>query len=370
MLSTGLGAGLKGAVKRLIGGKLRIGKTDDVPFESREENGVLAECFSDMPRDERVLNGWDSLAQGCSLFSAFQSSVWHAGLVKVSIKAGRSRVIAVSRGGAMLGVLPMSLADGGYLETGVPGLADYLDPPVRDGEEEIFWRSALAYLHTLWDSSVSGLVLQNVRQYWPSRDILKRIAGDCGFDVEETEVDKVVRFALPPTWEQYLETLDGHHRREMMRKVRRGEKEGNVRLTLASAIDQADASVKKALELSEASGGDRGEAIHNFVRPLLLEIGTELMRRDWLRIKFLWIKEDAAACTLNMPSRIGPLVYNGGFSPDFHWWSPGTVITALAVKQAIDEKATWYDMLRGSEEYKYRFGGKDEPVLRMVLKPR
>jgi CelD/BcsL family acetyltransferase involved in cellulose biosynthesis len=359
---------VKSFLKRLVKGKLRISQLDDASFEPFIRDGLTSRCWTSFP-DDAIVQQWEQLIDRTPLASAFQSSAWHRGLASVFCKANRLRLLTVHRGEQLLGVLPLQLAEGGYLEVQGAALSDYLDPLVADGEQDAFWTAALSHLGELWDWGVSGLVLHNIRGHWPGRAALPALAAANGFAIEESAVDKVVRATLRPTWEEFSETLDGHNRREMLRKVRRAETQGACKLLVESLDQNLDAAIAEALRLSEASGGDRAESIQTYVRPLLAAVGPDLMRRGRLLIKTLFLEAKPAACLLVMPCSDGPLIYNGGFDPAFHWYSPGTVLTALGIQQAIQAKSPYYDMLRGQEQYKYRFGGVEDPIYRLTLKP-
>jgi CelD/BcsL family acetyltransferase involved in cellulose biosynthesis len=54
--------------------------------------------------------------------------------------------------------------------------------------------------------------------------------------------------------------------------------------------------------------------------------------------------------------------YLGGFDPRYRALSPGTLLVAHAIEQAMAEGATAFDFLRGAEAYKYRWGARDEPM--------
>jgi CelD/BcsL family acetyltransferase involved in cellulose biosynthesis len=57
------------------------------------------------------------------------------------------------------------------------------------------------------------------------------------------------------------------------------------------------------------------------------------------------------------------LLYNSGFDPaQFNNLSTGNVLTAYTIKQAIEQRKTVYDFLRGDEVYKFRFGAVSQPV--------
>lgn len=62
--------------------------------------------------------------------------------------------------------------------------------------------------------------------------------------------------------------------------------------------------------------------------------------------------------------------YAGGFDPALAAWSPGTLLIAHAIEEAIREGHTEFDFLRGDERYKYRWGAADRPNFRLVLPGR
>ncbi len=51
--------------------------------------------------------------------------------------------------------------------------------------------------------------------------------------------------------------------------------------------------------------------------------------------------------------------YLSGYDPDLEKLSPGTVIVAHAIQQAVRDDSTAFDFLRGAEEYKYAWGAKE-----------
>ncbi|HSR09897.1 MAG TPA: GNAT family N-acetyltransferase, partial [Thermodesulfobacteriota bacterium] len=59
-------------------------------------------------------------------------------------------------------------------------------------------------------------------------------------------------------------------------------------------------------------------------------------------------------------------VFNSGYDPAFARLSPGIVLTAYCVRSAIADGLKVYHFLRGSEDYKYRLGGKEEKIYRVL----
>jgi CelD/BcsL family acetyltransferase involved in cellulose biosynthesis len=54
--------------------------------------------------------------------------------------------------------------------------------------------------------------------------------------------------------------------------------------------------------------------------------------------------------------------YLGGFEPRRRALSPGTLLIAHAIENAVAQGATAFDFLRGAEAYKYRWGAIDQPM--------
>lgn len=61
--------------------------------------------------------------------------------------------------------------------------------------------------------------------------------------------------------------------------------------------------------------------------------------------------------------------YLQGIEPTATRMSPGSVVLAAAIEDAIAEGASEVDMLRGGEAYKYRWGAVDRSTFRLGLRP-
>jgi len=61
--------------------------------------------------------------------------------------------------------------------------------------------------------------------------------------------------------------------------------------------------------------------------------------------------------------------YLSGLDPAFQRLSPGTVMIGHAIEEAVRAGASGFDFLRGKEAYKYKWGAKDRPTYRCVLRP-
>ena len=62
-------------------------------------------------------------------------------------------------------------------------------------------------------------------------------------------------------------------------------------------------------------------------------------------------------------------LYNSGFDPAHAALSPGLVLLARVVRDAIERGMRRFDFLRGEERYKYEFEPTPEPVYGVTVRP-
>jgi CelD/BcsL family acetyltransferase involved in cellulose biosynthesis len=96
-------------------------------------------------------------------------------------------------------------------------------------------------------------------------------------------------------------------------------------------------------------------------------IAADLAREGWLRLWFLEADgAPLAACLcLEYGGSVG--LYNSGFDPERGALSPGIVLLAHVVKDAIERGLARFDFLRGEEPYKYAFGAAPDELFHAVV---
>ena len=60
-------------------------------------------------------------------------------------------------------------------------------------------------------------------------------------------------------------------------------------------------------------------------------------------------------------------LYNSAFDREFAHLSPGTVLVADLIEEAIASDRTTFDLLKGDVGYKYRFGATPRAVRKLVV---
>jgi CelD/BcsL family acetyltransferase involved in cellulose biosynthesis len=217
--------------------------------------------------------------------------------------------------------------------------------------------------------------LRRLRCADPAGDALAAAFGRREIDegwrlnVEREDVCPVLTLALGTDFESYLGTLGKKERHEIRRKIRRAEAVGEIRLT-----ESADplAELETFIDLHQKRWGADGlfadtaggDASRVFFRRLFEENGPD----GPIRLTFLTVGDRRIASGIHFRTADGFLYYNAGVDPDARELSPGVLMVAAYVQQAIAEGCRRVDFLRGNEPYKYEWGAVDEPIQRLLVR--
>ncbi len=344
-----------------------LARRGPVSFEPLTAGGLTVQCATNWPADAGLLDAWQRLCDDVPASTVFQGPIWQTAAWKTLRGATDLRFLTVHRDGRLAAVLPLYLTNKGGLITPAAAVTDYLDPLIRPDDEPAVWSAILDFLAQHWDRHLVEVTLHNVRESAACRNLLPPIAERGGFTCEERVVEYAPAIKLAPTWDGYLQSLDPHERKELRRKLNKAEQKAGASLTKCLP-DEIDASLQTALRLMEACGGEKGDAVCKYLRPLLELAAPELIRQGRMELWMLRLGGEVACCLLQIPHPAGPLLYNCGYDPAKKEWSPGVVAVAISLREAIANRAQSYDLLRGQEPYKYRLGAVDRALVRITLK--
>lgn len=195
-------------------------------------------------------------------------------------------------------------------------------------------------------------------------------------NLEREDVCPVARIQSGADFEGVMAGLDKTARHEIRRKVRRAEAAGEVGL---APSDGRAADIEAFIDLHQRRWGAAGlfpptpggDQSRRFVRRLLELAGPGAPGGPGpVRLDFLVVGERriAAGLTLETPEAI--LYYNAGVDPEARDLSPGVVIVERYLRRAVADGRRRLDFLRGDERYKYEWGARDEPILRLLVRRR
>lgn len=266
----------------------------------------------------------------------------------------------------LVGIAPWFIAENANQERvlatiGCKEVTDYLDLIIdRDCSSEVM-NAFAQYLQDHQDD-FTRIALCNIPQDAISYQEFPAILEAHGFNVQLEEEDVCPIIQLPDTWEGYLNLLDKKQRHELRRKLRRiaGQADEVTWYTVGPEHDITQ-EMENFLALMEASDPDKAVFLSDENnRRFFKRISAVMQASGWLQLNFLRINGTLAAAYFNFIYNGHVLVYNSGLLPDeFGHLSPGIVLLANTIQQAIENNFAVFDFLQGNEEYKYRMGGQD-----------
>ena len=306
-------------------------------------------------------SAWDQLVAGSRLRSPFSSWIWQREWVRAFAQGRRLEIRRVRDADERLvALLPLYETEAGHAcLVGGADVSDYVDLIALRGREEDAWAALLqarAASDEVWD-------LHAVPAASPTVTALPELARAVGLSAVATLEERCPVLDLPPSWEAYLASLPGKHRHELARKLRRFDREASDgRVSSASRPAEIEARLGDFLDLHRRSRVGKERFMDARMEVFFRRVTSLLAERDGVRLWFLDLASGplAAFLCLEWDGVVG--LYNSGFHPAHAALSPGLVLLAAAIRDAIERGKRRFDFLRGEERYKYEFGPSPEDV--------
>jgi CelD/BcsL family acetyltransferase involved in cellulose biosynthesis len=220
-----------------------------------------------------------------------------------------------------------------------------------------------------WD--VTGLC--NLPETSLTHRRLPELAAGRGLEVVTELEDVCPLILLPDSFETYLqENLSKKQRHEVRRKLRRIEEEAAVRWYVVDGASDLP-GCDRCLHPPASPEQDREGELHDpEMEAFFREVRSRCMHAaGWLYLAFIEVNGAKAAAMLGFVYDKRLLVYNSGYDPaSYSELSPGIVLTARIIEDAIQRGLHVFDFLQGNEVYKYRFGAQDTAVYSTTIRRR
>jgi CelD/BcsL family acetyltransferase involved in cellulose biosynthesis len=272
-------------------------------------------------------------------------------------------MVSASEGKELLGLAPLFIHDNRTIMLlGSKEICDYLDLIVKPENLRSFVMELADFLSSPSFPKWDQMILHNLMQSSETIGILKETAQKRNWELSMDCHKQSPFILLPGNWDDYLLSIDKKQRHEIRRKMRRAEEKPDLRWYFIEDHHHLGDAINNFLNLM-----GKDEEKLKFLTPHMREHMRAVMQWAFenkiLQLSFLEIGGQRAAAyyCFNYQNKI--LVYNSGFDPDYSEFSPGWVLLGYLLKWANENGISEFDFMRGNEDYKYRFGGKDRFVV-------
>ena len=318
---------------------------------------------------------WNELIERCSSATIYQTWEWNDAWWQSYRKGKDLRILRLTRNGKLHAIAPLYVSR--HLNSPLrrlafvgTGASDYLDLIVAD---ECAREASTALLEYLDRSKAFDLGdLQQLRPGSVLLEAAKTAGRDSGLRRRPSTLpqEPCPYLALPPTWEEFAKRIGKKLRSNVAYYERLLAKTfGSTEIGMAGP-GELEAAMDSLFELHQKRWNARllpGVLNSARVREFHREAARRFQARDWLRLHLIRIDGRIVSALYCFQFRKRYYYYLGGFSPELGKYSLGTVLTAAAIKHAIEEKCEEFDFLRGNEPYKYRWQPAERVNHRVLL---
>ena len=316
-------------------------------------------------------SAWNALVEQSiadTPFSRYEYlSEWWKTLGGGEWKDARLALVSATEGDQLIGIAPLFLAeyDGrqALLLVGSIEISDYLDLIVRQADLPRFLSGLLDYLASSYAGAWSALDWYNLPDSSPTLAALKADSERRGWTYHEEVYRPTPRIALNGSFEEYLSRVEKKQRHEIRRKMRRADESGRVKFVVVDPKADIEPELESFFHLMVQDPG-KANFLHDVMRDQMSQSIRAAHEYGYLWLGFLEVDGVRAAASLNFDYRNKLWGYNSGVSRDHMEFSPGWVLLGHTIQWACEHGRTEFDFMRGDEEYKYRFGGVNQYVMR------
>lgn len=324
-----------------------------------------------VPGDPDVRARWLAVVDADPLGTVFHTPAYLEVWADVLGARATVHVHEVVVDGETVGVVPVALQREGSPTgpqevvrfMGGTEVTDYPGPVARVEHRDTV---VAAYLDRLledadWDEFVaSGLVVgSGWDELWPKH------AADRGLPSTGPAVEDVCpRVDLTGGFGAYLDRLAGKQRHEMRRKARKLTRDAGDLELLEVAPEDYDEALERFLAYNTATSDAKGRFFANEeMQAWFRALADRLGRGGGFRLHELHVGGLPGAACVSLVRGDEWGLYNSAHDEALAMLAPGMVIVGELIQRAADEGATVVDLLRGGEDYKYRFGAEDRELL-------
>lgn len=328
-----------------------IQSTPDFMALKEDWNNLLSSSASRVPflRHEYLANWWKTLGGG----------EWERGDLAILVDRQPD--------GSLSAIAPLFVSGGQVMFLGSHEISDYLDLIATPERLSGFIPALFDFMENGDFPDWQEMDLYNIPEGSPTLPILLDRARQSGYRITEEVISLAPYLQLPESWQDYLDRLKDRYSREIERKIANAD---HYFLPVSWYIVQEENALNGEMDAFldlMANNPQKKAFLTDKMVEQMRKSAREAFREGWLQLAFLQVGDIKAAGYLNFDFNDRIWIYNSGIDPLFENLSPGWVLLGKIIRWAIDQGKTGLDFMRGSETYKYQFGGIDRKVLRVKI---
>ena len=274
----------------------------------------------------------------------------------------------------LVGIAPLYLLEtkDGEKKLNIVGcveVSDYLDLIAAAGWEREVYAALAQWLDSPAAPAWDVLDLCNLPDVSLTYRFLPDIFNAAGYSAQVFQEDVAPSIHLPATYDAYLmEQVEKKHRHEIRRKQRRAEREAEVGFYMVGPKHDLNAEVDDFIRLQMLSDPNKATFMTLEMKRFFRAVAHRMLENGQLRLFFLTLDGYKAATLFAFEYNRRLLLYNSGYDPEqYAQLSPGWVLLSYAIQYSIALGNEQFDFMQGNEEYKYRFGARTHPVMRVIV---
>jgi CelD/BcsL family acetyltransferase involved in cellulose biosynthesis len=321
---------------------------------------------------EALANEWRPLAERRG--NAFITPEWLLAWLRQCGQGWEPRVAVVRAfDGALRGILPLVGSDGSRRPALRSCPIGDLFHPVADVRDEEAVAIAAAPAVAPRHHGARSLLLENVDEgagWWRA---LAEASPAPLATVERPESVLPLVELEGLSWDEYLAGRSRQLRSQLGRKLRSLRKGHQVQFRRTQRAAEVTRDLETLFRLHDARWAERpgtSSVADPAIREFHLEFARAALERGWLRLCVMEVDGEPIAALYGWLIGGRWSYYQAGFDPAWSRHSPGFLLLAETIREAIEEGAAEYDMLLGEEGFKSRFATSSRRVRTVFLAPR
>lgn len=195
-----------------------------------------------------------------------------------------------------------------------------------------------------------------------------------GYSVQQRPLENAWRIALPSTWDEYVSRFPKNRRKNLRRWWRKVHQDEAFCLRFATDSVSLARGWEVLVDLHQRrreSLEEPGCFVYTEFRWFLRQAADRFFDAGDLDIAWLEWNEKPIAVDFNITAFDTIYAYQSGIDPDHLDLSPGNLLMVAQLSRVIADGKRYYDLLRGDESYKRRWGAEMRPLTRIrVIPPR